>query len=40
MLDPDAENTEPFVGTVLYMYNNKETPKTMSVGLFVEFILF
>ena len=26
MLDPGAENTEPFVGTVLYMYNNKETP--------------
>ena len=26
MLDPGAENTEPFVGTVLYMYKNKETP--------------
>ena len=23
MLDPGAEDTEPFVGTVLYMYNDK-----------------
>ena len=40
MLDPGAENSEPFVGTVLYMYNNKETFKAMSVGLLLELILF
>ena len=40
MLDPGAENSEPFVGTVLYMYNNKETFTAMSVGLLLELILF
>ena len=40
MLDPGAENSEPFVGTVLYMYNNKETFMAMSVGLLLELILF